>query len=463
MLCAAASRREVVMRRRTRGIRAAVACAGLVFGVFGAAPAGGLALAASASSPSSLEKRVQELEERLEKQERQREEEKAKEAKEAAPLDFRTYWKDGLRFTTNNGKFDVRLGGRIQLDGAVIGGSRQLQEELGEDFENGVEFRRARLYLEGLAYEHVEFKIQLDFAGGSPEFKDVYMGLVKVPYVGGIRVGQFKEPFSLEELTSSNYITFMERSLPNALVPSRQTGIMAHNTALEERLTWAAGAFAQSDDFGDSIDGDWNVAMRLTGLPWYADGGRKLFHVGADYFVRRPHQDTLSFAQRPEVHLAPNFVDTGDFAANTSTGWDAEAALVYDSFSLQSEYIGNAVDLPGGDDATFSGVYVFASYFITGEHRPYKTSSATFDKVVPKRPFWFGNGGPGAWEIAARYSYLNLDQTGAGIEGGRLQDVTVGVNWYLNANTRIMLNYVNGNRQTVGDANMVAMRFQFFL
>jgi GNAT superfamily N-acetyltransferase len=103
-----------------------------------------------------------------------------------------------------------------------------------------VEFRRAGLYASGTLWKDYLLKAQYDFAGGDADWKDVYLGMENIPVVGTLLVGQMHEPFSLEELTSSNYITFMERSLPTgAFALSRKTGIRASDAVLSKRMTWA--------------------------------------------------------------------------------------------------------------------------------------------------------------------------------------------------------------------------------
>ncbi|MBD3267118.1 hypothetical protein GF373_10655, partial [bacterium] len=162
--------------------------------------------------------------------------------------DFDVFWDNGLKFQTPNKEFQMQLGGRIQNDWAFF-----LDDAFGED---GVEFRRARLFVKGLLYEHLEFKTQYDFASGDGEFKDVYLGLVGIDYLGGLRIGHFKEPFGLEQLTSSKYITFLERSLPDMFSPGRNTGLMVHNSYLEERLTYALALFRETDEFGSDFGED---------------------------------------------------------------------------------------------------------------------------------------------------------------------------------------------------------------
>jgi phosphate-selective porin OprO/OprP len=422
---------------------------------------------ARATDEESLEERVRRLERRLEQQDKELEtlraaqtpppEKAAAPEKAAEPGTFRFFWKDGVRAETTDGNFELRLGGRTQADFAFFSEDEDVKSDVGE-VENGAEFRRARLHVGGTIYERVTFQAEYDFAGGEAEFKDVYMGLLDLPYVGDLLVGHFKEPFSLEELTSSRFITFMERALPNAFSPSRNMGIMLANAVFDERATWAMGVFRDSDDFGSSSeDGGFNFTGRLTGLPYFTDGGRRLVHLGAAYSHGDPEGDEIGFSQRPEAHLAPRFVDTGDVPTDGLDRMGLEAAWVHGPFSLQGEYLRTWVDTSGATPS-FDGYYVQASYFITGEHRPYKTGRGSFDRVRVNRPFLFGEGGPGAWEVATRYSAIDLSDED--VRGGRLSDVTGGVNWHLDDNVRVSANYVWANLHTVGDTHALQTRFQ---
>ncbi|MFQ5590908.1 MAG: OprO/OprP family phosphate-selective porin, partial [Phycisphaerae bacterium] len=405
-----------------------------------------------------LEQSVQQIKEQSPPAADSQEWTKIKEWVESSTL--RPYWRDGLRFDSNDGVIKLSIGGRIQNDYAYFAEDGDIERRAGEDFDDGTEFRRARLYFSGTIYDNIEFKTQYDFAGGDADFKDVYIGLKNLPYVGNVRVGQFKEPFSLEELTSSNYITFMERSLVNTFAPARNVGVMFFDTLLHKRMTWAGGVFRQTDDFGDGSGGRaYDVTARLTGLPWYQDEGKKLLHLGVAYAHRNYENDTVRFRARPEAHLAPRVVDTGTFAAEYGDFIGAEAALVYGPFSLQGEYVYSFIEgrSPWIGDPTFSAASIQASYFLTGEHRPYKTSRGVFDRVRPIRNFG-KDGGPGAWELAARVSHLNLSD--AGVHGGRLIDLTLGLNWYLNPNVRTMWNYVLAGPSNGGDVSAFMWRFQ---
>lgn len=396
-------------------------------------------------------------------------------AQEPQTTDFRAYWKDGIRLDSRDQSFRIKLGGRILADFADYSPNSTLNKAFqGLEIQgHGTEFRAARLYAEGEIYQYVDFKAEYDFAGGDADFKDVYVGLRKIPSIGHFRVGHFKEPFSLEELTSGKYLTFMERALPNAFVPGRNMGFGIFNSEFDQRMTWAAGVFEDSDDFGDAFAdfSDYNVTARFTGLPWYAEDGAKLLHLGLSYShqFRAGENNPITYQSRPESHITNvRLVDTGPFPVDNVNLINPELAFVYGPFSLQGEYMqsfNNGTADTG--DLNFNGLYTYASYFLTGEHRAYNKTAGAFDRVAPLCNFNIKDGGWGAWELAARYSYLCLNDKL--ITGGEEQDFTFGVNWYLNPNTRVMFNYILAiaNNRTVNDIyldddplNIVQSRFQ---
>jgi phosphate-selective porin OprO/OprP len=208
----------------------------------------------------------------------------------------------------------------------------------------------------------------------------------------------------------------------------------------------------------------------LTGLPWYEDEGTRLLHLGVAYSHRNPDGASVRYRQRPEAHLAHRYLDTEsesgcritDARADDVDLFGLESALVLGRFSLQAEYIKSMVDTTLGGDFDFDGYYIYGSYFLTGEHRPYKLGSGEFGRVKPKRNFSLGNdGGWGAWEIALRYSTLDLND--GLIRGGQEDNWTVGLNWYLTPNSRLMLNYVHADVEHDfydGDLDILQTRVQ---
>jgi len=366
----------------------------------------------------------------------------------------------------------VSVGGRIQYDAAFFHQSDGSRAVFGDE-QDGVEFRRARIHVLGEAFDVVDYKIEMDFADTdeanqgsrineliqSTAFKDVYITVKELPLLGHVRVGHFKEPFGLEQLTSSRYPTFIERSINDEgnFVPGRRPGLMAFDDYLNARGTWAVGMFRTETDNGAEPpiarddDGGWALTTRGTFLPWYDEGsgGRGLLHVGGAYSFRDLDDGTIRFRARPEAHLAHYIVDTANIADAVDYHlFGLETALVYGPLSVQGEYFHTLVNRTAGlDNLDFRGGYVYVSYFLTGEHRPYKKSAGVFDRVRPFENFFRVRTcdgdcatGKGAWEVAYRYSYLDLNDVD--VLGGRAGLHTFGVNWYLNPYTRVMWNYV---------------------
>ena len=340
----------------------------------------------------------------------------------------------------------VTWGGRIMFDmGWFDSNSMYPASDAGTltfpNEDDGLEFRRARLFVKGTIYDTILFKAQYDFAGGDADFRDVYIGYESP--IGRVQVGHMKEPLSLEQLTSSRFITFMERALPvTAFVPDRNSGAIAYGP-VDEDWAYSLGWFRDSDTFGDDSDDDTgdgqnHVSARFAGALWNRDEAKDVLHVGVSglYSASRKEHRVRT---RPEAHLLDYVFDTGTLEDDGSYVVGAEAAWVKGPLSVQGEYVMTSIDEFGGagsSDVDFGGWYVFGSYFITGESRAYKDS--LFHRIEPSEN-WTGGWGGGAWEAVARYSMVDFDDAAFDTE---VSDVTLGLNWYLNPYTRIMFNYV---------------------
>ena len=374
------------------------------------------------------------------------------------------YWKGGLRLDSADGDFKLRIGGRILGDYTLYDTDKDIRRRVngGRPIGDGTEFRQTRIMISGSMYGNAKYKSQLDFAGGEVEFKDVYVELTKIPYLGTFRVGHYKEPFSLEQANSRKHFTFMERGLPNAFSPERNTGFMLHNTVFDKRALWAVGFFRDTDDYGDSFgpDSNYNVTARFTGLPWYEEDGKKLVHLGFSYSHQFRDGRGVRYRERPEAHMGPRFVDTGTFAAEGVDIFNPELGFQYGPASMQFEWMSAQVDRGNQSDTDFDGFYILGAFFLTGEHRAYKQTNGSFDKVTPLRNFDWETGGWGAWQLAARYDILDLNDKD--IRGGVMKDFTFAVNWYLNPNLRWTVNYVHSDVKKSGSANIYETRFMVF-
>lgn len=369
--------------------------------------------------------------------------------------------------------------GQFQADGLWFHQDAANRKQFG-DIENGSAFRRARLGAFG-EYGPSEYRIEADFAlVGRPSLLDVYAGIRDVPYLGRVRVGHFFEPFSLGRITSSRNVTFLERPLlDEAFAPARNLGVMASDSWADGNGTWAAGVFAtDSDAFGDSVGDAAGVAgtARVTYLPWYDEStGRDYAHVGVAYSVRGANNQTVRFRARPEARIGAAVLnvaflaDTGAIRADLYQLAGAETLIVRGPASAQSEFVLVPVHTLRAETAVLYGWYLQANFMLTGESRPYSKVIGAPDRVRPFRDFLpsheghAGSGGLGAWEVSARLSHLDLNDSE--IHGGRLTDLTIGLNWYLNPFLRVTANYIRTFPDAVrgdgGTADVFGLRVGF--
>lgn len=371
---------------------------------------------------------------------------------------------------------ETKLTGFFQADFGLIHQDPANMAFVG-DAEDGADFRRARLAAAGKVAENVAFIVEMDFAfPGRPSFMDVWLEVQKRPLLGNVRVGQYRQPFGMDGLTSVRELTFLERALPFAFLPFRQIGVMASDQAFDGLATWAISGFRfPTDFFGSALgdDGGYGFASRLTALPFYHEN-HYLLHIGGAYSFLDPSNDLVQYRSTPEYFTSetgggvpggvpiqfPFFVDTGLVATDHVNLFGTELAWVAGSLHGQAEWIVANVSQPNGQTVSFTGASAQAAYLLTGEVRPYNKAAGVLGRIIPDCPF--GQGGLGAIEAAIRYSYLDLDDRQ--IQGGKLNDITAGLNWYLNQYTKFQLNYIHAFLNPPGlptnDADIVAMRAQ---
>ena len=358
------------------------------------------------------------------------------------PLEL--FWDSGLRAESRDGKFKLRLRARFENDWGFANPDRAVEDSLGP-LSDGTEIRRMRLGLMGRIYENIPFKAQVDFASGEAEFRSVYAGVNDLPVLGNLRIGNQREPFGLERNTGTHYVTMMERASANALTPKRNTGFLAHDSHHQDRLTWAAGFFRETNDQGFG-QGDDSIAAtaRITGIPWSQDESH-FFHLGVSLSRREFGDNGVRFKARPGLHLSPSFVDTSSIAADHGNFVGAEALWMLGPTSVQAEHF----EVRAGE-SRFRGSYIQVSRFLTDDRRRFRRSFPQFQRVKPINS-------AGAWELSGRVSQIDLSD--GGVAGGEMQDFTLGLNWYANPNVRVMTNLIYADLEQTGDALMFAMRF----
>lgn len=321
--------------------------------------------------------------------------------------------------------------GRLLYDFASVNAPGGIHDK-GLGFSN--ELRRARLGVEGTVPGGFGYKFEIDFAAGDAELTDAFMTYKK----GGLTVtaGQHNNFQSLEELSSSNDTSFMERAaFTDAFGFERRVGVSAQYHA--GNLLAQAGLFTDnvddlSNDENNSVGGD----VRLVYAPKF---GKNQLHFGVSGHWRDLGDAITSvrYRQRPLVHTTDTrFIDTGSIANATSeTAYGAEAAIISGRFHAAGEAYWQKVARTGAADPTFFGGSVEAGIFLTDDSREYK--GGIFKGVKVKHPV--GSGGMGALQFNVRYDRLDLND--AGIVGGSQDGYMASLIWTPVDYLRFMVNY----------------------
>jgi phosphate-selective porin OprO/OprP len=359
------------------------------------------------------------------------------------------------------------------------------------DLQDGTFFRRVRIQMDGRLWEIGEFNFvpALEQVSKSiPTLDEAWVGVTKIPILGTIRVGNQKIPQGLEGdmISTSRDMTFLEQAVfTDAFFDNFGAGILTANSALDDRVTWQGMLWRPKsvtrDNTGAAFgDGAYAYTGRLTFLPVYENEGRFLIHVGGSATWRNAENpdpgvvgpSVVRFRARPQMRDAigdygngvnpgnsSRWVDTGSIIADSASIFATEFLAIAGPLSFQAEavwtYANNAVvNNVNQGNLGFSGYYVQVSYFLTGEHREYDRRFGRLGAhYIPNvfNPFWFlkdENGrwswNTGAWELAARWSHLSLDD--GLVQGGQLDGLELGLNWYLNNNMKVQFEYLHNNR-----------------
>lgn len=371
-----------------------------------------------------------------------------------------------LVFESQDGNFLWWIDSRIQIDAAMYFENKN-------PLSNGTIMRRATLALKSVLWKNWQAEIDLDFGEAVLDARDMWIRY-NIPGANtSLQIGNFKEPFGLERLNSSRLLTFLERSAPtNAFALGRRMGLAGRYWTDYGQLT--LGVFGH--ELGTKVDKGvldegFSTNARLTLAPVNRPG--RTLHIGGAASYKTPDvtpdlaPNTIEINARTETYaFDPKPLHTNDIKdVNYYTRFGGELGAVYGPLYVQGEVFGTQVKRwYGKPTATFMGGYGTISYMLTGESRVYYVDEGEFGPVDEPASCW------GAFEIAARYSHINLNDSGAGIMGGKSNQVMLGLNWYPNLNFRVMLNYSavklddyanSKGRMAGGDSfSFVQMRFQ---
>lgn len=374
--------------------------------------------------------------------------------KKMESADVKWKWGPAPTISSGDGKFEMKLRGRILVDFAHVSPKYEIAANTAVRDRTGTEFRSLRLGIEGKAWKDIKYKLEVDFAENRVDLKDAL-----IEYTGwdpvSITVGYFKTPNSLDEYSSSRHSTFVENALyTEAFNFARRVGAKVtyeKGWIQAEAGIWGSGLSIPDTD---SNDEGYAFAARVVAFPKFGNNGQ--LHVAASVLYRdyENNIDNRSprFRSRPFAHLTDTrYVDTRTVNAGHDLFFGAELAAIFGPVWFESEWGWLKVgDIRGKPDtnATFQGGYVGVGWFITGETRGYKAGSLDRPKVL--KPVF--EGGWGALQVAARVDYLDLvdsmgvtNNTTSGIWGGEQLTYIVGLNWFLNNHTVIKLNYAHSD------------------
>ncbi len=383
---------------------------------------------------------------------------------------------EGLTRPLSNGT-TLRTLGRMHVDywgfpasSPGINGFETGDNNLSPQDEIG--FRRLRFGIRGTIWKTMVYEVDLEFAdANNAEFRDAYFGFDEVPWLQKVLIGNQKRPYGLDYLNSSNYNVFMER--PFAIEAFnrdvRRAGIQSWNFSDDLAWNWRYGFFNQGQIQGTGIyvSDHWQgqVAGRLANTIWYDEcsDGRGYAHwaIAGTWANTDGNANSLNyaasglntarFATRPEARSFSLWLDTGLIeGADNYTLLGLENVVNVGAWQWVGEYQHVWLQRDDASELEFSGGYFYLSYFLTGEHIPWHRETGTIDRVIPFENFFLVDtcgdgvrGGWGAWQIAARFSAVDLSDND--IQGGIGRSFTAALNWHWNPWARMQVNYLYGD------------------
>jgi phosphate-selective porin OprO/OprP len=352
--------------------------------------------------------------------------------------------------TKGDGDAKLKLGGVLMWDYDQFNGVHLGRAQEDYQVSNEIELRRARIDIKNKFKKDWEAELQLTFYDGTsaPDIGDAYIAFTGWDVIA-FSIGQTKEPFGLEELTSSKNITLIERSIAtNVFAPGHHPGL---GLSLHRKpFIWAIGVYEAADH--ENKRDSYALTSRFVFIPW--EHKNSVLHVGIAGSVRDFGGEAYKIEERAEVHTAEEIVRSVETQADEVQLLGLEFALVFGPFSLQAEHMSAMIKAPTGNDAAYAGYYIQGSYFLTGETRPYK--KGTFKRIKSLNTY-------GALELMSRYTFLDAEDNNKGV---RVSNITLGVNYYLNKRIRLMANYIKTNlidgvSELEGKADAISFRMQY--
>ncbi|MBI3414610.1 MAG: porin [Verrucomicrobia bacterium] len=409
----------------------------------------------------ALQRQIEELDQKVKILERKRELDQdatTEKAKSAVTVSAGT---SGFSINSADTNFVLKIRGYVQADARFY-----LNTSPGITSHDTFLLRRVRPILEGTVFEKYDYRLMLDFGSGITS-TTADNGFVQDAYVNArlwpqfqIQAGKFKAPVGLERLKPDGTLLFVERSYPTQLAPNRDVGIQVQGDVFDRRLSYAAGVFNGVADGGsgdfETADDEKDFAGRLFTHPFKNSSiaAIKGFGVGVAGTVGNQEGALRTFVSPGQQRFFAYRTGVGTNATTANIVADGEhwrfspqGYYYWGPFGLFGEYVISSQQLSrsAGGDPTLATIrnkawQVSASYVLTGEENSFKA-------IVPKKPFSLSSGGWGAWELTARVGQLKVDDNAFPLYANSTTSAReatswgVGLNWHLNRNVKLNLNY----------------------
>jgi len=350
----------------------------------------------------------------------------------------------GFAIQSANGDFQLRIGLLVHADARFA---------LADDTEQVVDafaIRRARPSLRGRFARRFEFYLNPDFGNGTLVVQDAYIDTVFSPAFR-IRAGKGKTPFGLERLHSASNMLFFERAFPTALAPNRDIGVQVLGDVAGGAISYLAGVMNGVAD-GGSADLETNdgkdVSGRLVVRPFHqrpATSSVRGLGVAISGSTGMQSGSLALPTLRTQSLLQPYFSYLGASADGRRTRYSPQAFYYHKAFGGFAEYVHTRVPVVEGafrEEIAHTAWQVAGSVVLTGEAA---TDAAA--GVRPRANFDFGHGNWGAFQVAARYHTLEVDEAartlGFALAGSSVtaDAWTLGLNWYLTPNFKYVFNF----------------------
>ena len=293
--------------------------------------------------------------------------------------------------------------------------------------QDRVRFRRLRFGVQGKVNDLMEYKIAMEFAGGTvTTFKDAYLGFNDLSFLQTVLIGNQKRPYGLDQINSARYNVFMERPLiVDATIEgdTRRFGIASYGVSDDEAWNWRFGLWNMQNisATGRYVSDHYQLetAGRLANTFWWDEcsDGRGYGHWAISASFADPDGRGAGaapnhgrFRTRPEAQSTRRWIDTGAIAgADFYELLALEGVLNVGPVQFVSGFEHVWLQRQGGSDLSFHGAYAYVSYFLTGEHMPWNRRTGALGRIKPFENFFLverccggSGGGWGAWQIAAR-------------------------------------------------------------